>query len=170
MLFRMVSFKSLGCLFFLILASETWSQSSSSDTWIQIAPSNQESQNKLFLNDIIAPLGTIEGEHKMVLLIINKTYGDTSRKSVFDNLPFLDFSIWEPFISKYDGQSKTVEMIYGAGSRSNLENVDRSKAFILTSDDFWVDVLNKNGLLSPASMLKRSLRLFYSVLPYKVFQ
>ena len=32
------------------------------------------------------------------------------------------------------------------------------------SDEFSkTDVLNKNGLLSPASMLKRSLRLFYSV-------
>ena len=44
----------------------------------------------------------------------------------------------------------------------NITASDRNKALRKRQIEI-TDVLNKNGLLSPASMLKRSLRLFYSV-------
>lgn len=131
-------------LFCVMFATSALGQNLDRRPWIEISERGQEKQPSISLNDILAPLSTSEAEDKVAFLIINKTYGDTLRQSIFDKLPNFDTDIFVPFVTKYDGRSKVVEFRNGADIELSLDNVDRSRAYLMSQNPFWIEHLRNN--------------------------
>lgn len=119
-------------------------QSNQRSKFVTLCDAGQLQPDAIFLDEVLKPLQ--KEETKVALIVYNKSREYAEARSIYDVLPAFNFEVFEPFVMNYNGDGQDLE--FTSKSRGNLGHVfnpvQRSRAFLVTKDAYWVDFFTRN--------------------------
>lgn len=113
--------------------------------WITICDASQSQPDPIYLDELLAPLKRGGGESKVSIIIYNKSREYSESQSLYNVLPYFDSDVFVPFLMQYNGDGQNLIFASKSGGKSlALDEVIRSRAYVVTSDDLWVDYFENN--------------------------